>query len=74
MRVRNSYAAGDTVDVTTNDLAVAHELDGCWIALRDRRDRGLFEIPVNPKGIGINQRYYALANSRIVAQSREQIL
>src|ERR1700722_18583388 len=73
MRVGNGYATGDTVDMTTNDLAVAHELDGCRIALMDLRDRGLLEIPVNPKRIGINKRYIAFANSRIVTLLREQI-
>src|ERR1700760_1632869 len=49
LRIRDVDRAGDTVDVTANDRAVAHQLDPGRIADADGREVRLLEIPVDPE-------------------------
>ena len=49
LRVRHVDGAGDAVDVTEQDLAVAHELDAGRIADADRSEVRLLEIAVDPE-------------------------
>src|SRR4030081_2800908 len=53
LRVRNVDATGDAADMATNELAVAHQLDGCRIALLDPSKTGLLEVAVDPEGIRV---------------------
>ena len=49
LRVRDVDSAGDAVDVTTHDLAVAHQLDLSRISHQDRSKIRLLEISVDPE-------------------------
>jgi hypothetical protein len=49
LRVRNVDGASDALDVTAQDLAVAHQLDARQIAHADRSQVRLLEVAVNPK-------------------------
>src|SRR5258707_2229151 len=54
LRVRDVDATGDAADMAANELAVAHQLDGCRIALMDPPDHGLLEVAVDPVGIVVD--------------------
>src|SRR5713226_5554397 len=54
LRVRDVDAAGDTADMATNRLAVAHQLNCCRVAFMDPSETGLLEVAVDPEGIGVN--------------------
>src|SRR5712675_3078063 len=73
LRVRNVDAAGDATDVATNDLAVAHQLHGCRVALMNPPETGLLEVAVDPEGIGIDDGDYLLTDCGVVAELREQV-
>src|ERR1700680_4428952 len=51
LSVRDVDAASDAADMATNDLAVAHQLDGCLVAFTDSAKTGLLEVAVDPEGI-----------------------
>src|ERR1700681_1867124 len=51
LRIRDVDATGDAADVATNDLAVAHQLHGCRVAVMDLPETSLLEIAVDPEGI-----------------------
>jgi hypothetical protein len=48
-------AAGDAADVSPNDLAVPHQLDGRGVAFMDLFETGLLEIAVDPEGVGVHE-------------------
>src|SRR6266851_2375217 len=54
LSVRDVDATGDAADMARNDLAVAHQLHGCRVALMDRAETGLLEVAVDPEGIGVD--------------------
>ena len=54
LRVRNIDAAGDAVDMTAHDLALAHQLDAGGVADADRFEIRLLEIAVDPERVGID--------------------
>ena len=49
LRVRNVDGARDAVDMATNDLAIAQQLDLGRVAYADRAEIDLLEIAVNPE-------------------------
>src|ERR1700722_4087418 len=51
--VRDLDATGDTADMATNGLAVAHQFDGRRVALIDTGETRLLEVTINPEGIGV---------------------
>src|SRR5437588_944672 len=66
-------AASDAVDVSPNDLAVAHKLDAGLVTKANAIEIGLLEVPVYPKRVRINDGDLVLADSNIVAELREEI-
>jgi hypothetical protein len=54
LRVRDVDAASDAVDMATDELAVAHQFDGFWVALMDAAKTGLLEVAIDPKRIGVD--------------------
>src|SRR5258706_16069930 len=52
--VRDVDATSDAADMAPNQLAVAHQLDGCRVALVDPGETRLLEVTVNPEGIGVD--------------------
>ena len=59
--------------MTTNQLAVAHELYGRGIPFAYRFEIAFFEVAVHPKGIGVDQRYFNLPDVCIIAELRQKI-
>jgi hypothetical protein len=53
LRVRHVDATSDAVDMATNELAVAHQLDGCRVALVDPAETSLLEVAIDPEGVGL---------------------
>ena len=53
--VRDINAAGDAADMATNQLPVAHQLDGRRVAVLDPAETGLLEVAVDPIGISVNE-------------------
>src|SRR6516164_2045385 len=49
LRVRNVNGACDAVDMTANDLTVAHQLDAGGVADPDRLEVRFLEIAVDPE-------------------------
>jgi hypothetical protein len=45
---------GDAVDMPRNKLAVAHELDNCWVVFMDTAKAGFLEIAIDPERIGVD--------------------
>ena len=56
-----------------NDLAIAHQEDGCRIAFANRAELGFFKIGVHPKRIRIDERDFALPNIREVVTLSQEI-
>jgi hypothetical protein len=54
LRVRDVDAASDAVDMATDKLTVAHQFDGCRVALMDPAKTVLLEVAIDPKGIGVD--------------------
>src|SRR5262245_24775187 len=54
--VRNVDRASDAVDMTTQNLAVAHQFDLRRIANPDGSKVRLLEISVDPEGVGVDHR------------------
>ena len=54
LRVRDVDATGDTSDMATNELAVAHQLDRRRVAFMDPAETGLLEIAIDPEGISVD--------------------
>src|SRR5215469_6459829 len=73
LRIGNVDAARDAVDVAADDVAVAHQLELCWIALADGAQRGLGEVRIDPEGIGIDERHLVLSDIGVIAELREQV-
>src|SRR5215813_249578 len=71
--VRNVDRASDAVDVTTHDLAVAHQLDLSWIADADGSKVCFLEISVDPERVGVNQRNGVHARIDEVTKLRQQV-
>jgi hypothetical protein len=40
--------------MATDELTVAHQFDGCWVALMDAAKTGLLEVAIDPKRIGVD--------------------
>src|ERR1700730_15555821 len=59
--------------MATNDLAVSHQLDGCWVVLMDLPKTGLLEVAVDPEGVGVDDGDYLLADIGVVAELCQQI-
>ncbi len=55
LRVRDVDATGDAADMATNELAVAHQLDGRRVAVMDPAETGLLEVAIDPEGIGVDE-------------------
>src|SRR5262249_43758042 len=73
LRIGDVDAARDAVDVAADDVAIAHQLDLRRIALADGAQRGLGEVGIDPKGIGIYYRHLILPDIGVVAELREQV-
>jgi hypothetical protein len=56
--------------MATHGLAVAHQLDARWIADADRFEIGFFEIAVDPKRVGIDERNDVGPDIGVVAELR----
>ena len=73
LRIRDIDGTRDAADMAGDDLAVAHQLDLRGIALLDRGKIAFLEIPVHPKGIGVDQSDFVLSDIHIVAELSPQI-
>src|SRR5215472_17276280 len=71
LHIGNVDAARDAVDVAADDVAVAHQLELCWISLADGAQRGLGEVRIDPEGIGIDERHLVLSDIGVIAELRE---
>jgi len=56
LRIRDIDAASNAVDMSADDLAVAHQLDGRLVAFPDAPEAALLEIAVDPEGVGVDDR------------------
>ena len=59
--------------MAADDVAVTHQLELRRISLADGAERGLGEVGIDPKGIGIDQRQLVLPDIGVVAELREQV-
>ena len=71
LRVRNIDAAGNAVDVTADNLAIAHQLDLGRVADADRFEIRFLEIAVDPERVGIDERDDVRPNIGVVAELRQ---
>src|ERR1700730_19274134 len=66
-------ATGDAADMTTNELAVAHQFDGRRVAVVDPAETGFLEVAVDPKGVGVDEGDQPLADIGVVPELGQQI-
>ena len=73
LRVRDVDCAGDAVDVTADDLTMAHQLDLSRIAHPDGSKVRFLKISVDPKRIGVDKGNGVHADIDVVAKLRQQV-
>ena len=56
-----------------NGLRIAHQFYRRWIAFADAVEIGFFEIAVDPKGVGVDQRNQIFPDRSVVAELRQKI-
>jgi hypothetical protein len=70
--IRDVDSSRDPADMRANDLAMAHQEDGCRIAFANRAELVFCEIGVHPKRIGIDKRDFTLSNiGEVLSLSQE---